>query len=161
MIKLVRIDHRLLHGQVVFRWSKILGIDCILIASDTVCKDELRMSALRLAKPAECKLVIKSIQDSATSLNSGVTDKYKLLVIVENVEDAYRLCKEVSSIKQINFGGTKMQEGKRQISKAVFVSKEEIELINQMSEQGIEMFVQMVPDDTKEDIMKLIKREIR
>ena len=53
MIKLLRIDHRLLHGQVVFKWSKVLGIDCILIANDAVAKDELRMTALRMAKPTK------------------------------------------------------------------------------------------------------------
>lgn len=53
MIKLVRIDHRLLHGQVAFAWTKYLGTDCILIANDSVAQDELRMSALRLSKPAD------------------------------------------------------------------------------------------------------------
>ena len=31
MIKLVRVDHRLLHGQVAFAWTKNLSVDCILI----------------------------------------------------------------------------------------------------------------------------------
>lgn len=44
MIKLVRVDHRLLHGQVAFTWVKMIGTDCILIANDSVAKDELRMS---------------------------------------------------------------------------------------------------------------------
>ena len=51
MIVLVRVDHRLLHGQVVFTWTKSISTDCILIASDAVVKDELRMTALRLSKP--------------------------------------------------------------------------------------------------------------
>ncbi len=157
MIKLTRIDHRLLHGQVVFRWSKTLGIDCILIASDTVINDQLRMGALRMAKPSNCKLVIKSVDDSIKALTSGVTDKYQLLIITENITDAYRLCQKVEAIKEINFGGTRMTEGKKQISKAIFVTDEEIEIIEKMNEMGIKMNVQMVPDDTPEDIMKLIK----
>ena len=39
MIKLLRVDHRLLHGQVAFSWTSTLSADCILIASDTVMKD--------------------------------------------------------------------------------------------------------------------------
>ncbi len=42
MIKLLRIDHRLLHGQVAFSWSKQIGTDCILLASDTLLNDQLR-----------------------------------------------------------------------------------------------------------------------
>lgn len=50
MIKLTRIDHRLLHGQVAFSWTKFLDSDCILIANDELMKDELKMSAMRMAK---------------------------------------------------------------------------------------------------------------
>lgn len=90
MIKLLRIDHRLLHGQVAFSWTKFLESDCILIASDNLMKDELKMSAMRMAKPTGVKLVMKSIEDSIKALNSGVTDKYKLFIIVESVEEIGR-----------------------------------------------------------------------
>ena len=41
MIKLVRVDHRLLHGQVAFSWTNGVGANCILVASDTVVNDDL------------------------------------------------------------------------------------------------------------------------
>jgi fructoselysine and glucoselysine-specific PTS system IIB component len=156
MLKLVRVDHRLLHGQVVFKWSKMLDIDCILIADDQVAKDDLRMSALRLAKPEACKLVIKSVDDSVKALNSQVTDKYKLLVITETIEDAYRLAKQVPQIKYINLGGTRMMEGRRQISKAIFVSEKDIEMLKELNSSGVQTRIQMVPDDVPEDASRLI-----
>jgi len=55
MILLLRVDHRLLHGQVVFSWIQNLKADCILIANDSVATDELRKSTLKLAKPQEIK----------------------------------------------------------------------------------------------------------
>ena len=42
MITLLRVDHRLLHGQVAFSWTQYVGADCILIANDSVPEDELR-----------------------------------------------------------------------------------------------------------------------
>ena len=42
MIKNLRVDHRLLHGQVAFSWTSALGADCILIACDDVMKDDIR-----------------------------------------------------------------------------------------------------------------------
>jgi len=38
MILLLRVDHRLLHGQVVFSWCSQLQPNCILIADDEVVK---------------------------------------------------------------------------------------------------------------------------
>lgn len=156
MIKIVRIDHRLLHGQVAFSWSKFLDADCILIASDALMKDELKMSAMRLAKPTGIKLVMKSIQDSIKAINSGVTDKYKLFIVVDSVEGAYQLAKGVPSIKSINIGGMKAEEGRKQVSKAVFVSDEDIKMLKELHDNDLELEVRLVPTDTKQNFMDLI-----
>ena len=73
MIKLLRVDYRLVHGQVAISWSRHIGADCILVANDEVAKDEMRQSMLRLSKPQGMKLVIKSIEDSVKSIKSGMT----------------------------------------------------------------------------------------
>jgi len=156
MIKLVRVDHRLIHGQVAFTWTKFLSTDCILIASDGLLKDDLRMAGLRMAKPSNVKLVMKSIEDSAKALNSGVTDKYNLLILCESVEDVYRLAQKVPSITAINLGGTKSADDRKNISKAVNVSQDDIKMIKELSEEGRSVFVQLVPDDDSTDVMKLI-----
>ncbi|EQF26139.1 PTS system sorbose subIIB component family protein [Clostridioides difficile CD160] len=156
MIKLVRVDHRLIHGQVAFTWTKFLSTDCILIASDELLKDELRMAGLRMAKPSNVKLVMKSIEDSVKALNSGVTDKYNLLILCESVEDVYRLAKEVKAIKSINLGGTKSADNRENISKAVHVSKDDINMIKELDSEGVNVFVQLVPDDDATNVMKLI-----
>ena len=156
MIKLTRIDHRLLHGQVAFSWTIRRASDCILIANDELMKDELKMSAMRMAKPTGVKLVMKSIDDSIKALNSGVTDKYKLFIIVASVEDAYRLCKAVDRIKTINVGGMKQREDRRQISKAVFISDEDEKMLRELNDQGIELEVRLVPGDTKQKVVDLL-----
>lgn len=156
MIKLLRIDHRLLHGQVAFSWTKFLESDCILIASDDLMNDNLKMSAMRMAKPSGVKLVMKSIEDSITALNSGVTDKYKLFIIVESVEDAHRLTKGYNGIKSINIGGMKARDDRRQISKAVFVSDDDVTMLKEMHDAGIDLEIRLVPSDTKQNAMDLI-----
>ena len=75
MIKILRVDHRLLHGQVAFSWTGYLGANCILIASDTAVLDDLRKTTLKLAKPQSCKLIIKSVEESIEALNQGKADK--------------------------------------------------------------------------------------
>lgn len=156
MIKLTRVDHRLIHGQVGFSWIKFLNADCILIASDAIMNDSLKMSAMKMAKPNGVKLVIKNIEDSAKALNSGVTDKYKLMILCESVEDVYRLVRQTDCIHSINLGGMKTAEDRRSISKACHVSAKDEELIKEMVNDGIKISVQLVPDDTETDVMKLL-----
>lgn len=156
MIKMTRVDHRLLHGQVAFTWIRQVGADCILIANDAVARDELRMSVLRMAKPQGVKLVMKSVDDSIKALTSGVTDKYNLFIITESIEDAWRLCKAVPAIRELNIGGVKVEDGKRQISEAVFVSDEECARIRELDAAGVHVFVQMTPSERSDEAMKLI-----
>ena len=52
MIKLVRLDYRLLHGQVVFSWTGHVGAQRIIVVDDDAANDEMKKSALLLSKPA-------------------------------------------------------------------------------------------------------------
>ncbi len=100
MITLLRVDHRLLHGQVAFSWTQYVGADCILIANDSVPEDELRKTTIKLAKPPSVKLVIKNINDAIEAIKSGVTDKYNLFIVVESVNDAWRIASAIGEIKK-------------------------------------------------------------
>ena len=147
MIKMLRVDHRLLHGQVAVSWKSALDVDCILVANVSVPGDTLRKSAIKLAKPADTKLVIKTIEDSITAINSGKTDKYKLFIVVESIADAARLCRECG-IKHLNLGGTKATAETRAISKAMNVTPAEEETLRALVSEGVDVEIQMVPDDS-------------
>ena len=144
MIQLLRVDHRLLHGQVVFSWCGQLNPNCILIATDDV-----RKAALRLGKPNNAKLVIKTVDDSIAAINEGKTDKYSLMIVTGNVKDAVRLARETTQIRSINLGGTKSAPDRHALSHAVYVSDEEEKLLHEAAAEGIEVFIQAVPSDAK------------
>lgn len=149
MIKLLRVDHRLLHGQVAFSWTQFLGVDCILIANDSLMTDELRKTTIKLAKPQGVKVVMKNIEDSINAINSGVTDKYKLFVVVESIEDAEKLIKGTDKFKVLNLGGIKAREGTRNISKAINVTQEEEETLKELINLGVEVEIRQIPNDQK------------
>lgn len=149
MIVLFRVDHRLLHGQVVFSWCSALKPDCILVANDDVVNDELRKTTLRLSKPEGAKLVIKNIDDSIAAINGGKTDKYHLMIVVSNIADAVRMAREVGQIAAIDLGGTKPTEATHSIAKAINVTDEDEELLRAAVAEGIEVYIQGVPSDKK------------
>jgi len=149
MIILTRVDHRLLHGQVAFSWTQNLGADCILIANDDVPTNDIRKTAIKLAKPQGVKLVIKTIEDSIQALQSSVTDKYKLFIVVDSIEDAYRLAEHYPEITKVNLGGIKAKEGTKNIGKAVNILPAEEEILKKMIAKGIAVDIRQVPSDKK------------
>lgn len=148
MIVLFRVDHRLLHGQVAFSWVKTLDADCILVANDEVCNDDIRKTTLKLAKPQGSKLVIKNIEDSIQAINSGNTDKYRLLIVVESIKDAYKII-DKCDIKSLNLGGTKATSETKNISKAINITNEDEKLLNKILEKNVEIEIRQLPNDIK------------
>lgn len=149
MIALFRVDHRLLHGQVVFSWCSALNPDCILVANDDVVKDELRKTTLKLGKPANTKLVIKSIDDAIEAINAGKTDKYNLFAVVSNVADAVRMAEACDQITSIDLGGTKATANTHALSRMVNVTDEEEALLVDAQNKGIDVYIQAVPSEAR------------
>lgn len=156
MIKLTRVDHRLLHGQVALSWTMAIGTNCLLIANDALMNDSLKMAALKLARPDGVKLVMKNIEDSIKAINSGVTDKYNLFIVVASIEDAYKLGIGCKTVDHINLGGLKSDSSKTQISKTICVDENDIKMLKELHEKGIELEIRQVPNDSKQDVIKLI-----
>jgi len=156
MIKLTRIDDRLVHGQVAFTWVSSLGIDCLVVANDIVAKDDFQKMAMGLAKPPSAKLFILTLADSMTFLNDLKNKNAKILLLVNCVDDAFTLSNGVPDIKSINFGGIRIKDGARMISKAVAVSDADKIIIRQMLENGLELEIRQVPTDRKQFVQNLI-----
>ncbi|MFC6175247.1 PTS sugar transporter subunit IIB [Companilactobacillus huachuanensis] len=157
MIKLVRIDHRLLHGQVAFAWTPELGVDAIMIVNDAAATNDTQRSIIRMAKPQGVKLAIKTVEDAITTLKSGKTNDLKMFVIVGNVEDAVSLQHGYPEITHINLGGMKAREGTHNLSKAVNLLPREEEEIKGLINDGVEVELRQVPGDTPIPAQKLIK----
>lgn len=149
MVKLLRVDRRLIHGQIAFSWTAYLGVDCILVANDEAAGDDIRMATLRLAKPQNTKLIIKSIEDSIAAFKSGKTDKYKIMIVVENVDDAYRLAKEIADIQVVNLGNVKAHDDSKPYKgdRSVNLTKDDQVKLNELLTLGKTVEIRMVPND--------------
>lgn len=68
MIKLVRLDYRLLHGQVVFSWTGHVGAQRIIVVDDDAANDEMKKSALLLSKPAGVRVNIFTVDKAIAKM---------------------------------------------------------------------------------------------
>lgn len=137
------------HGQVVFIWTASIGVDCILIANDDVANDPIQKGILKLSQPTGVKLIFKSVKDSIEALNSGITDKYNLMIITSNVDDGYELASKVEQIRSLNLGNVKLRENTHNLSKLVHVTDEEEKKLKALAAAGIEVEIRAVPNDDK------------
>ncbi|RXA59464.1 PTS mannose/fructose/sorbose transporter subunit IIB [Enterococcus casseliflavus] len=156
MIKLVRIDHRLLHGQVVFSWSKSLNINRIIVANTEAAKDDFKKMSLNLSKPTGVKLHIFSVAELLEKIPKIETLNENIMLIFGNTKEVRQFCEAYPKIKEINYGGIIKKIGSKQFSNAVFLNEEEIADAKCLKEQGIAQFIQQVPTSKKEDLNTMI-----
>ncbi len=156
MIKMLRLDERLIHGQVAFAWTNSLGADCIFVINDDVADNKLRMTSLKLAAPGGIKFVAKSVDDAIELLNGNKTDKYKLFLIVDNTADALRLVKEVKDVDHVNLVNMKVKEGAQGLTPSIAVTEADVENIREMLAAGAEVECRAVPTDKKIMVETLI-----
>ncbi len=156
MILLCRVDHRLLHGQVAVSWVQGMNADCVFCVGDHVANDPTWKTTLKLGKPAGCKLVIKDMAHAIEAINSGVTDKYRMLISVQTIAEAKQLADNCPAITSINLGNTKASPTTKQVARQVFLTPEEEDMIRELIDRGVEVEIRPLADDPKIDAAAVI-----
>jgi mannose/fructose/N-acetylgalactosamine-specific phosphotransferase system component IIB len=148
MVKLLRVDERLLHGQVALNWVGNVGASSILIANDEVMQNEMSKMALKMAKPSGVNLAIRGIEGAAELLKDPRSSDITVFVIVRTLADALRLAQQTDAIKYVNIGGIKKKEGGKLIAPAVFINNEDVEILKQLSALVEKIEFRMLPSDS-------------
>lgn len=76
MIVCLRVDERLIHGQVAMTWTKELKLNGLVVASDEAASNELQKMTLKMAVPEGIKCIIKSVEDVTTILDESTFRVY-------------------------------------------------------------------------------------
>lgn len=143
-ISLLRIDNRLIHGQVVQGWLPSLSVKEVVVISDTAASSKLMGKMMRMSLPQEYALTILSLQDAYSYL-SGEGEN-ELLVLMEDIGTLSALVKAGLVLKEVNLGNTKYEDGKKQYGQGVFLSEEEVSSIKQLaSDKSIAFILRTLP----------------
>lgn len=156
MNKIIRIDERLIHGQVAYLWTKHLNLDRILVANDSVAKNEIQKTSLIMAAGDKVKASIVEVKDAIDILNDERISNLKVLVLVNNPEDALTICQNVTGIPKVNVGNYGRVNGKvkdkKTITDNLYVEEKDISLFKKIIDLNIPLDYQLVPDNTPLDL---------
>lgn len=162
MIRLFRIDERLIHGQIAIKWSKHTGVDSIVVANDRAAQNTMIQRSLKMAAPPGIKTVIKSIDSAAATLNDPRCEPLKVLVLVNGPEDALRLAGQVKGISFINVGNygrvapKKPGMERKRLDNNLYCDEAEMEQFRELMAKGIECVYQTTPEEQAIPLGRLI-----
>ncbi len=152
-IELVRIDDRLIHGQVVMAWSKTVAVNRMVVIDDKVAVDAIRKILLATVAPPGIKVSVFTTEQGIEALQENKFGNEKLLLLVTNPITILALVEGKIPISKVNIGGMSYRAGKTQLIQAVSVDEEDRHAFKKLHEHGVEMTIQILPNDVPINIM--------
>ena len=156
-IGLIRVDSRLIHGQVITKWLNYSKANVIVVVDDELSKDSFMSGIYKASAPNGIIVEILSIDDFMKNTGTHKYSNKRLLILLKNIETVYELYLRQFKMEHIQLGGLPSGVGKKAIYKAIFLNEEEINKLRDIANSGVYIDMQVIPEDTKSDLMKMIK----
>ena len=162
MILMVRLDERMIHGQVAIKFSRHTSAERIIVANDEAAGNELIQKSLMMAAPATCKTAIKTVKDSIELLKDPRCEALRIMVIVNSPQDLLEVVTEVSDIPLINIGNygriAPKQVGKTRKTYGInfYAYDEEVEIFKKILATGIDCIYQTLPEDAPVNVKNIL-----
>jgi mannose/fructose/N-acetylgalactosamine-specific phosphotransferase system component IIB len=146
-VALVRVDNRLVHGQVLEAWLPALDAHGILVADDEAAANVLARSAMSLAIPSRVSFQVLRVAAAAELLRPGGKgpQSERTLVLLRDVRDALALHEAGVPLPRLNIGNVHFAAGRRQVSPSVFLDPRELSELESLAAEGTEVELRAVP----------------
>ena len=157
-ITALRVDDRLIHGQVAMTWTKQLAVQGIVVANDEAANDNTQKMALKMAVPGGIKSLIKPVDEAIRILNNPKASKMRILVLTRTVKDALKVRQNVGEIGFLNVGNTGRFDGidvseKLVLTPTIMLTDSEQQALKDLVALDPKTCMQQVPNDEQ----KLVK----
>ena len=152
----LRIDNRLIHGQVVVTWVQAQSIDTLMVANDAIAGDDFQRAILLAVAPPSIKVLILTIEDGLAYVASPDHASDRIFILVNNPHDALRLFQGGLPLRTMNVGNMSFAAGAKRVSNTVFVTPVDVRNFVGLQEAGVELTCQMMPTDRSNDFMEML-----
>jgi PTS system mannose-specific IIB component len=159
VIALVRVDNRLLHGQILEAWVPRLSAREVVVADDDAAASPLARAAMTLCVPPDLPARIEPI--ARVDWGALASAPYPVLVLVRDVEGVARA--EAAGLTpalapRVNLGNVHFVPGRRPVTPSVFLSSEEVDRLRALARAGFEIEARAVPSDAPAGLAEIERR---
>lgn len=146
-IKMIRLDDRLIHGQIVAAWAKNLQISRIWIIDDGVAKDEFIKGVMKMVAPPDTELVITGTQDIEKLIQEYDSSSKNTLILIKFPYVAKQIFEAEVQLKELNVGGMGANPERKKLFKNISASSAELNTLKEIRDLGIRVYFQVTPNE--------------
>lgn len=157
----MRIDNRLIHGQVTSSWVNAVGANRLIVTNDQVARDPVQKMLLPQAARGVPTSVL-SVDDTLKYAASPEGQKEKIFVIAKLPSDGLRLMEGGLKPLSVNVGNQAPSPATKfkMVTNSIAVTAEEADTYRKIAGlNGGKLATQMVPQDRVQDFVELLKQK--
>ncbi len=145
-IALVRVDNRLVHGQILEAWVPFIKAKCIMVVDNNSASDFFCETVIRMAVPSEIEVNICSVEDFAANYVYAQGGGKKTIVLFSSIADALKVYQEGFHFKKLNIGNIHHEDYKVCCAPSVFLCEPEIQdILKLLEDKGVSIELKRVP----------------
>ena len=156
----VRMDNRLIHGQILVSWNSAFKIEHIIVTNDRVAGDPLQVTLLKAVAPLTAKVSVLSIKDCVAICNSPQAEKENIFIIAKFPEDGLALVENGLNMPNLNLGNQAFVRNSKKISNSVFLTESGVKALKKLHEKGIRITCRMMPSDSDTDYWPTVEKTL-
>lgn len=157
-IKLVRLDFRLIHGQVIAKWfGQIMGNEIVII-DDDLSQDSFMASIYEMSAPVDSKVHVYSVEDAVKKVEDGTFASGKVLVLFKNVDQVFKAVEKGFKIDELQIGGLGSAPGRINVYGPITLGDHDASLLKKIADQGTNIYLQQVPEEAKMTFSKVLEK---
>ena len=156
-IQLIRIDDRLIHGQVVIGWAGHLKTKQIILCEDTIAKNDWEKELYLSIVPEHIKAKIMTTAELAEYFKDSYLDLGKTIILVNSPRVIENLVQLGAPINKVNVGGIHFKDGRKKLLNYLYVNEDEIASFKRCIDKGVEFDCQDIPLCKRTTLRKLIQ----
>jgi PTS system mannose-specific IIB component len=145
MISCVRVDNRLIHGQVIETWLPHLGVSRVVVADDEAAANPLARAAMGLCVPPEVEVKVEPL--SGADFSKDELSQERVLLLVRDVSALAEARSHGLRCPTVNIGNVHFGPGRRQVTTSVFLSDAELDCLRCLCSEGVLVELRAVPRD--------------
>lgn len=154
----VRMDNRLIHGQILVSWNAKFSIDRIIVTNDKVAADPLQVTLLEAVAPIGAKVSVLSVKDAVAYCNSPEAEVEKIFIIAKWPEDGVGLVEGGLDLPVINLGNQAFSRGSKKLSRTVYLKEEGVKALKRAHNKGVRITCRMMPANPETEYWPMIAK---
>lgn len=156
----VRMDNRLIHGQILVSWNAEFKIDHIIVTNDKVAADPLQVTLLKAVAPIGATVSVLSIKDCVAYCNGPQADNENIFIIAKFPEDGLALVEEGLNMPVLNLGNQAYVRGSKKLSNTVYLTESGVKALKKLHEMGIRITCRMMPPDPATEYWATVEKRL-